>query len=123
MAALVPAERIETRIFLLRGHKVILDSDLAELYKVEVKNIKRQVRRNIDRFPTDFMFELSAQEQRSLRRQIGTIRRGEHSKSQIRKIAKIVSADLGRSYLTNVHRSNVVIIEGRATTMRRFLFA
>ena len=80
MSGLVPAEHIEKRILLLRGHKVILDDDLAELYEVEVKQLKRQVRRNIDRFPADFMFELSRQEQESLRRHFGTLKRGEHSK-------------------------------------------
>lgn len=80
MTSLVPAERIEKRILLLRGHKVILDNDLAELYEVEIKQLKRQVRRNMDRFPEDFMFELSKQEQESLRSHFGTLKRGEHSK-------------------------------------------
>jgi len=80
MTGLVPAERIENRIILLRGCKVILDNDLADLYEVEVKQLKRQVRRNIDRFPADFMFELSQQEYESLRRHFGTLKRGEHSK-------------------------------------------
>jgi len=80
MTGLVPAERIENRIILLRGCKVILDNDLADLYEVEVKQLKRQVRRNIDRFPADFMFELSRQEYDSLRRHFGTLKRGEHSK-------------------------------------------
>ena len=80
MTGLVAAERIENRILLLRGCKVMLDSDLADLYEVEVKQLKRQVRRNIDRFPADFMFELSQQEYESLRRHFGTLKRGEHSK-------------------------------------------
>lgn len=80
MAGLLAAERIENRILLLRGCKVILDNDLADLYEVEVKQLKRQVRRNIDRFPADFMFELSQQEYESLRRHFGTLKRGEHSK-------------------------------------------
>lgn len=80
MTGLVAAERIENRIVLLRGCKVILDNDLADLYEVEVKQLKRQVRRNIDRFPVDFMFELSQQEYESLRRHFGTLKRGEHSK-------------------------------------------
>jgi len=58
----------------------MLDSDLADLYEVEVKQLKRQVRRNIDRFPADFMFELSKQEYESLKRHFGTLKRGEHSK-------------------------------------------
>ena len=80
MTGLVTAERIGNRILLLRGCKVILDNDLADLYEVEVKQLKRQVRRNIDRFPADFMFELSQQEYESLRRHFGTLKRGEHSK-------------------------------------------
>ena len=62
MTDLVSTERIENLILLLRGYKVILDSDLAELYQVEVGQLKRQVRRNRDRFPADFMFELSKEE-------------------------------------------------------------
>jgi len=80
MSALLSAERIENLILLLRGYKVILDSDLADLYGVEVKQLKRQVRRNSDRFPTDFMFELSKREYEALRRQFGTLKRGAHSK-------------------------------------------
>jgi len=58
----------------------LLDSDLAELYGVEVKQLKRQVRRNRDRFPGDFVLELSREEYKALRCQIGTLKRGEHSK-------------------------------------------
>ena len=80
MGVLVPSEVIEKRILLIRGHKVMLDSDLAELYGVEAKQLKRQVRRNKDRFPEDFMFELSKVEYESLRRHFGTLKRGEHTK-------------------------------------------
>jgi len=76
----IPSERLERSILLIRGEKVILDSDLADLYEVEVKQIKRQVRRNVDRFPKDFMFELSKREFDSLRSHFGTLKRGEHSK-------------------------------------------
>ena len=58
----------------------MLDSDLAELYGVEVSQLKRQVRRNLDRFPADFMFEPSKPEYRTLRRHFGILKRGEHSK-------------------------------------------
>lgn len=75
----LPSERIERAILLIRGHKALLDSDLAELYSVEVKQLKRQVKRNQDRFPVDFMFELSKQEYDALRSQIGTLKRGQHS--------------------------------------------
>lgn len=58
----------------------MVDRDLSQLYGVEVKQLKRQVRRNIDRFPNDFMFELSKEEYKSLRSHFGTLKRGEHSK-------------------------------------------
>ena len=78
--SLIPVERIEKSIFLICGHKVMLDSDLAELYGVENKYLKRQVKRNIARFPQDFMFELTKEEQRSLRSHFGTLKRGTHAK-------------------------------------------
>ena len=77
---LIPVERISSKIYLIRSEKVLLDFDLAELYGVETKQLKRAVRRNIDRFPLDFMFPLTKDEYNSLRSQIGTLKRGEHSK-------------------------------------------
>lgn len=65
-------EQIESRIFLIRGQKVMLDADLAELYEVETKASNRAVKRNPDRFPEDFMFQLSADEFENLRFQSGT---------------------------------------------------
>ena len=70
--ALVPTEVIVTKIIFLRGEKVLLDRDLAELYGVETKQLKRAVRRNIKRFPEDFMFELSKEEWKNLRCHFGT---------------------------------------------------
>jgi len=64
------------KIYYIRGHKVMLDEDLAELYGVETKQLKRQVRRNTDRFPKDFMFGLSKKEFENLRSQIGTSKWG-----------------------------------------------
>ena len=58
----------------------MLDGDLADLYEVEVKHLKRQVRRNSDRFPPDFLLKLSKEEYKALRSQLGTLKRGEHSK-------------------------------------------
>jgi len=80
MKELLPVEIIERKIYLIRAHKVLLDSDLAELYGVEVKQLKRQVRRNINRFPEDFMFQLQKEEYESLRSHFGTLKRGEHAK-------------------------------------------
>ena len=62
MSTLIPAEQIERKIFLIRGHKVMLDSDLAELYGVQTKALTRAVKRNLDRFPEDFMFQLTPDE-------------------------------------------------------------
>ena len=79
--SLIPQETIEDKILLIRGKKVILDRDLAVLYGVETKQLTRQVRRNIDRFPDDFMFQLTREEYNELLRcQIGTLKRGQHSK-------------------------------------------
>ena len=69
---------ILSQIYFVRGQKVMIDSDLALLYEVETKQLKRQVRRNIDRFPDDFMFELNTEESKSLRCQFGTLKQGEH---------------------------------------------
>ena len=65
------AERIESMIYNVQGHRVMLDSDLANLYGVETKALTRQVRRNISRFPVDFMFEPDSEELNELRRQFG----------------------------------------------------
>jgi len=70
--ALVPPERIERSILLIRSHKVMLDADLAALYGVETKQLIQAVKRNIFRFPSDFMFELSKEEFENLRSQFGT---------------------------------------------------
>ena len=67
---IVPAEAIGRLIKIIRGRKVLLDSDLAKLYDVETKSLNRSVRRNLDRFPEDFMFQLTEEE--FLRCQIGT---------------------------------------------------
>ena len=76
----VPIESIVSKIIFLRGEKVLLDRDLAELYGVETKVLKQAVRRNIKRFPSDFMFELTKEENLSLRSQNVTLKRGRHSK-------------------------------------------
>lgn len=75
-------ESIKNVIYEVRGQKVMLDSDLADMYEVEVAQLKRQVRRNIERFPKDFLFELTPDEVSSLRCQNGILKtgRGQHSK-------------------------------------------
>jgi hypothetical protein len=68
-AALLPSERITRSILLLRGQKVLLDADLAELYGVETRALVQAVKRNLERFPEDFMFRLNAEELAALRSQ------------------------------------------------------
>jgi phage regulator Rha-like protein len=68
----IPDEIIMGKIYLIRNKKVMLDQDLAELYNVDTKQLKRAVKRNITRFPEDFMFELDYKEFNDLRSQIGT---------------------------------------------------
>lgn len=72
LSTVLPDESIISKIYFIRGQKVMLDTDLALLYQVENKQLKRQVRRNIDRFPDDFMFELTSSEFENLRSQFGT---------------------------------------------------
>lgn len=70
--SLIPAEAIEKVILVMRDQKVMLDSDLAEIYGVETKRLNEQVRRNIERFPSDFMFQLTAQEMKNLKSHFAT---------------------------------------------------
>jgi ORF6N domain-containing protein len=67
----LPDEIVISKIYLIRNQKVMLDSDLASLYEVDTKQLKRQVKRNLERFPADFMFELTGIENENLRCQIG----------------------------------------------------
>ncbi len=80
LIVMVPDEKIMRQIYLIRGHKVMLDRDLAELYGVETKRLKEQVKRNIERFPKQYMFELTVKENESLRSQFATLEKGRHSK-------------------------------------------
>ena len=72
LSSCVSAEQITHSILVIRGHKILLDINLAELYGVETKVLKRAVRRNQERFPEDFMFQLTKQELNNLRCQFGT---------------------------------------------------
>lgn len=94
MAKLVPAERIEPRILVLRDQKVMLDADLAALYGVPTKALNRAVKRNIERFPHDFMFQLTPKEVEDLRRRNGT--------SSLKSQSGASSGWGGRRYLPHV---------------------
>lgn len=117
----IPNERIEKRIFWLRGEKVMLDSDLAELYEVETRVLNQAVRRNIERFPSDFMFQLTLkeanailasrsqivtlnEEKDSLRSQSVTSKRGKNV-----KYAPYAFTELGVAMLSSVLRSERAI--------------
>lgn len=70
--SVVPVELIERKIYLIRGYKVMLDADLADLYQVPTKRLNEAVKRNLARFPADFMFQLSKEELENWRSQIAT---------------------------------------------------
>ncbi len=110
-------DTIKEVIYEIRGQKVMLDSDLAEMYEVEVSQLKRQVRRNIDRFPKDFMFELAPEEVASLRCQNGIIKtgRGQHS-----KYAPFAFTEEGVAMLSGLLRSKVAI-QVNINIMRAFV--
>ena len=98
----VPAELIERRIYLIRGKKVMLDSDLAQLYQVRTKALNQAVRRNITRFPDDFMFQLDTEEASALRSQIVTLEKG---RGRYPKYAPLAFTELGVAMLSSVLNS------------------
>lgn len=104
MADTVPIENITELIYLIRGKKVMLDRDLAALYEVETRVLKQAVRRNIRRFPDDFMFILTLDEYRSIRSQNVILKRGLHS-----KYPPMVFTELGVSMLSSVLKSEKAI--------------
>ncbi len=73
---MLPDERILNKIYFFRGHKVMLDRDLAELYEVDTRALNQAVKRNISRFPADFMFQLTIEEFKDLKSQIVTSSHG-----------------------------------------------
>ena len=97
---------IQRRIYEVRGYKVMLDFDLAEIYKVETKNLKRAVRRNIERFPSDFMFELTENEWEFLRCQNCTSK--QESRGGIRYMP-FVFTEQGVAQLSSVLNSSFAI--------------
>jgi len=115
MTTVVPVESIVSKIVLLRGEKVLLDRDLAELYDVETKQLKRSIRRHINRFPEDFMFQLTKDEYRSLRSQFGTLKRGVHS-----KYPPMAFTEQGVAMLSSVLNSDRAI-EVNVAIMRAFV--
>src|SRR5580700_5344070 len=109
----VPVELVERRIYLVRGQKVMVDADLAELYQVETFNLNKAVKRNLDRFPVDFMFQLTSKEAESLRFQIGMSKPGGRGG---RRYLAYAFTELGVAMLSSVLNSkravhmNIVIM-------------
>src|ERR1041385_647921 len=102
---LVPIERIEKVIYLIRSEKVMLDRDLASLYGVETKMLNRAVKRNLKRFPSDFMFQLTQDEADLLRCQIGTSKTGRGG----RRFLPYVFTEQGVAMLSTVLNSERAI--------------
>jgi hypothetical protein len=100
-----PIEKIEALIYVIRGHRVMLDSDLAKLYGVETGALNRQVKRNLDRFPEDFMFQISEDEGDSLRCQIGISKHGKGG----RRYQPLVFTENGVAMLSTVLNSKRAI--------------
>jgi hypothetical protein len=119
---MIPEETVISKIYLIRKTKVMLDMDLAELYGVETKQLKRAVRRNIEKFPPDFMFELNKEELQNWRSQFGTSNR---EKMGLR-IPPFAFSDFGILMLSSVLNSeratqiNILIIRV-FTKMRELL--
>jgi ORF6N domain len=116
MSAVIPIEHIEKKILFVRGHKVMMDSDLAELYGVSTKRLNEQVRRNRARFPADFMFQLSKEETKSLRSQFATSKQGRGG----RRYAPLFFTEQGVAMLSTVLKSERAI-QVNIAIMRAFV--
>lgn len=119
---IIKLSQIERMIYIIRGQKVMLDSDLAELYQVETKQLNRQVRRNILRFPNDFMFQLTAEEYEVLKCQFGTSKTGSGGKQKL----PLVFTENGVAMLSGILNSERAILVNIAimrifTRLRSFL--
>jgi hypothetical protein len=115
MKELVVPEVIEHKIFIIRGHRVMLDQDLAKLYRVTTGNLNKAVKRNLERFPEDFMFQLTKDEENSLRFQFGSLKRGQHA-----KYLPYVFTEQGVAMLSSVLRSKRAI-QVNIAIMRTFV--
>jgi hypothetical protein len=115
--AVIPVERIASRIYLIRGEKVMLDSDLAEMYGVETRTLVQAVKRNSDRFPDDFMFQFSEEELENWRSQI--VMSNPAAKMGLRR-RPYAFTELGVAMLSTVLRSKSAI-QVNVAIMRTFV--
>jgi hypothetical protein len=119
MDSIIPIEQIEKKIYLVRGYKVMLDRELADLYGVETRVLNQAVRRNINRFPTDFMFSLSREE---IMRISQFVTSSDYSKSDTLKFSKsvMVFTEQGVAMLSSVLNSERAI-QVNIAIMRAFV--
>ena len=108
--------KAERRILLIRGHRVMLDTDLAELYAVPTHRLNEQVRRNLKRFPPDFMFQLTSDEAKSLRSQFAISKKGRGG----RRYAPLVFTEQGVAMLSSLLNSEKAV-QVNIAIMRAFL--
>lgn len=109
---------VQQKIYEIRGHKVMLDFDLADMYGMETKRLKASVRRNIKRFPSDFMFELTQEEYISLRTKISSLKNG--GRGQHAKYMPYAFTEQGVAMLSSVLNSDIAI-EVNIAIMRTFV--
>lgn len=102
---ITPQKQIEKYILIIRGHRVILDADLAKIYGVSTKRLNEKVRRNSDRFPEDFMFQLAETKEESLRSQIATSKIGRGG----RRYLPYVFTEHGALMLANILNSRAAV--------------
>ncbi|UII80092.1 ORF6N domain-containing protein [Flagellimonas sp. CMM7] len=112
-------QAIQNRIYEVRGQKVLLDFDLAAMYGTETKRLKEAVRRNIERFPSDFMFELTNEEHKSLRTQSATLEK--NGRGKFSKYNPFAFTEQGIAMLASVLRSSKAI-EVNIQIVRAFVF-
>jgi len=120
MKELIPKEVIEQRIFMLRGQKIMLSGHLAKLYGVEAKVLIQAVKRNIERFPEDFMFQLSEKETESLRSQIVTLENNLSGRGKYSKYLPYAFTEQGVAMLSSVLRSKQAM-QVNIAVMRAFV--
>ncbi|MBI5427677.1 MAG: ORF6N domain-containing protein [Nitrospinae bacterium] len=114
--AVVPGQDVARRIFLIRGHRVMIDRDLAGLYGVETKYLNKAVKRNLDRFPDDFMFQLTEEEYGALRFQFGTSKTGKGG----RRYLPYAFTEQGVAMLSSVLKSKKAV-QVNIAIMRAFV--
>jgi hypothetical protein len=112
----ISLSKIENIIYVIRGQKVMLDSDLARLYGIETSHLNRQVRRNLNRFPGDFMFELNVEEFNSLICQIGISKKGRGGRQKL----PLVFTEPGVAMLSSVLNSEKSVLVN-ISIMRTFI--